>query len=241
MELIEELKEYLAQATRIVFLGGAGVSTESDIPDFRSAQDLYQKKACLKPEEILSHSFFKKEPAAFFNFYRANMLYPQAQPNLVHRTLARWEQEGKVQAIVTQNIDGLHQKAGSRNVLELHGSIYENHCLGCAKKYGLEMILNTQGIPKCPYCGGIIKPDVVLYEEALNEKVLNQAISAISSADLLMVGGTSLNVYPAAGLIHYLKRGNLVLLNKTATEMDACADLVIHDTLGDIFSQLQEE
>ena len=241
MELIEELKEYLAQATRIVFLGGAGVSTESGIPDFRSAQGLYQKQACLKPEEILSHSFFKKEPAAFFNFYRANMLYPQAQPNLVHRTLARWEQEGKVQAIVTQNIDGLHQKAGSRNVLELHGSIYENHCLGCAKKYGLEMILNTQGIPKCPYCGGIIKPDVVLYEEALNEKVLNQAISAISSADLLMVGGTSLNVYPAAGLIHYLKRGNLVLLNKTATEMDACADLVIHDTLGDIFSQLQEE
>lgn len=241
MELIEELKEYLAQATRIVFLGGAGVSTESGIPDFRSAQGLYQKKACLKPEEILSHSFFKKEPAAFFNFYRANMLYPQAQPNLVHRTLARWEQEGKVQAIVTQNIDGLHQKAGSRNVLELHGSIYENHCLGCAKKYGLEMILNTQGIPKCPYCGGIIKPDVVLYEEALNEKVLNQAISVISSADLLIVGGTSLNVYPAAGLIHYLKRGNLVLLNKTATEMDACADLVIHDTLGDIFSQLQEE
>ena len=146
-----------------------------------------------------------------------------------------------MQAIVTQNIDGLHQKAGSRNVLELHGSIYENHCLGCAKKYGLEMILNTQGIPKCPYCGGIIKPDVVLYEEALNEKVLNQAISAISSADLLMVGGTSLNVYPAAELIHYLKRGNLVLLNRTATEMDACADLVIHDTLGDIFSQLQEE
>lgn len=241
MELIEELKEYLVQATRIVFLGGAGVSTESGIPDFRSAQGLYQKKASLKPEEILSHSFFKKESAAFFNFYRANMLYPQAQPNLVHRTLARWEQEGKVQAIVTQNIDGLHQKAGSRNVLELHGSIYENHCLGCAKKYGLEMILNTQGIPKCPYCGGIIKPDVVLYEEALNEKVLNQAISAISSADLLMVGGTSLNVYPAAELIHYLKRGNLVLLNRTATEMDACADLVIHDTLGDIFSQLQEE
>lgn len=241
MKLIEELKRYLAKSTRIVFLGGAGVSTESGIPDFRSAQGLYQKKAYLMPEEILSHTFFHKETAAFFDFYRANMLYPQASPNLAHQTLACWEREGKLQAVVTQNIDGLHQKAGSRKVLELHGSIYSNHCLDCARKYGLEMILNTQGIPRCPYCGGIIKPDVVLYEEKLNEKVLGQAISAISDADLLIVGGTSLNVSPAAGLIRYLEKGHLVLLNQTATDMDGYADLVIHDTLGHIFSQLQEE
>lgn len=240
-EQIKQLKEYLEQAERIVFLGGAGVSTESGIPDFRSAQGLYQREKALSAEEILSHSYFEREPEAFFAFYRTHMLYPQAESNLAHRMLARWERKGRLLAVVTQNIDGLHQKAGSKRVFELHGSVYRNHCLRCGKAYGVEFILNTQGIPHCPSCGGMIKPDVVLYEEMLDETVLAGAISVISKADLLIVGGTSLNVYPAAGLIHYQQAGKLILLNQSRTEMDHYADLVIHDSLGNIFSQLQEE
>ena len=234
---VRKLKEWTDEAQRIVFFGGAGVSTESGIPDFRSTGGLYHQEWKYPPETILSHTFYKSNPEEFFRFYRAKMLCPDAKPNAAHQKLAEWEQQGKLLAVVTQNIDGLHQAAGSRTVYELHGSVLRNHCEKCGKFYGLDHILNTTGVPRCS-CGGIIKPDVVLYEEALDDKVVDGAVNAIAQADLLMVGGTSLNVWPAAGLINYFRGDRLVLINKSAVARDLAAGLVITDPIGEVLSQL---
>ena len=234
---VRKLKEWTDEAQRIVFFGGAGVSTESGIPDFRSTGGLYHQEWKYPPETILSHTFYKSNPEEFFRFYRAKMLCPDAKPNAAHKKLAEWEQQGKLLAVVTQNIDGLHQAAGSRTVYELHGSVLRNHCEKCGKFYGLDHILNTTGVPRCS-CGGIIKPDVVLYEEALDDKVVDGAVNAIAQADLLMVGGTSLNVWPAAGLINYFRGDRLVLINKSAVARDLAARLVITDPIGEVLSQL---
>ena len=213
---LEKLKDWVAESGRIVFFGGAGVSTESGIPDFRSEDGLYRQSYRYPPETILSRSFFERHPEEFFAFYRDKMLFPEAKPNPVHRWLAEWEQAGRLAAVVTQNIDGLHQAAGSRRVLELHGSVHRNTCLKCHARYDLNFILGTHGVPRCP-CGGIIKPDVVLYEESLDEDCITKAVQAIQAADLLIVGGTSLTVYPAAGLIRYYTGQRLVLINRDAT------------------------
>ena len=234
---VRKLKEWTDAAQRIAFFGGAGVSTESGIPDFRSTGGLYHQEWKYPPETILSHTFYKSNPEEFFRFYRAKMLCPDAKPNAAHKKLAEWEQQGKLLAVVTQNIDGLHQAAGSRTVYELHGSVLRNHCEKCGKFYGLDHILNTTGVPRCS-CGGIIKPDVVLYEEALDDKVVDGAVNAIAQADLLMVGGTSLNVWPAAGLINYFRGDRLVLINKSAVARDLAAGLVITDPIGEVLSQL---
>ena len=234
---VRKLKEWTDEAQRIVFFGGAGVSTESGIPDFRSTGGLYHQEWKYPPETILSHTFYKSNPEEFFRFYRAKMLCPDAKPNAAHKKLAEWEQQGKLLAVVTQNIDGLHQAAGSRTVYELHGSVLRNHCEKCGKFYSLDHILNTTGVPRCS-CGGIIKPDVVLYEEALDDKVVDGAVNAIAQADLLMVGGTSLNVWPAAGLINYFRGDRLVLINKSAVARDLAAGLVITDPIGEVLSQL---
>ena len=234
---VKKLKEWTDEAQRIVFFGGAGVSTESGIPDFRSTGGLYHQEWKYPPETILSHTFYKSNPEEFFRFYRAKMLCPDAKPNAAHRKLAEWEQQGKLLAVVTQNIDGLHQAAGSRTVYELHGSVLRNHCEKCGKFYGLDHILNTTGVPRCG-CGGIIKPDVVLYEEALDDKVVDGAVNAIAQADLLIVGGTSLNVWPAAGLINYFQGDRLVLINKSAVARDLAAGLVITDPIGEVLAQL---
>ena len=234
---VRKLKEWTDEAQRIVFFGGAGVSTESGIPDFRSTGGLYHQEWKYPPETILSHTFYKSNPEEFFRFYRAKMLCPDAKPNAAHQKLAEWERQGKLLAVVTQNIDGLHQAAGSRTVYELHGSVLRNHCEKCGKFYGLDHILNTTGVPRCS-CGGIIKPDVVLYEEALDDKVVDGAVNAIAQADLLMVGGTSLNVWPAAGLINYFRGDRLVLINKSAVARDLAAGLVITDPIGEVLSQL---
>ena len=234
---VRKLKEWTDEAQRIVFFGGAGVSTESGIPDFRSTGGLYHQEWKYPPETILSHTFYKSNPEEFFRFYRAKMLCPDAKPNAAHRKLAEWEQQGKLLAVVTQNIDGLHQAAGSRIVYELHGSVLRNHCEKCGKFYGLDHILNTTGVPRCG-CGGIIKPDVVLYEEALDDKVVDGAVNAIAQADLLIVGGTSLNVWPAAGLINYFQGDRLVLINKSAVARDLAAGLVITDPIGEVLAQL---
>ena len=234
---VRKLKEWTDEAQRIVFFGGAGVSTESGIPDFRSTGGLYHQEWKYPPETILSHTFYKSNPEEFFRFYRAKMLCPDAKPNAAHQKLAEWERQGKLLAVVTQNIDGLHQAAGSRTVYELHGSVLRNHCEKCGKFYGLDHILNTTGVPRCG-CGGIIKPDVVLYEEALDDKVVDGAVNAIAQADLLMVGGTSLNVWPAAGLINYFRGDRLVLINKSAVARDLAAGLVITDPIGEVLSQL---
>lgn len=233
------LKEIIDESQNIVFFGGAGVSTESNIPDFRSEQGLYHAKQVYgyAPEEILSHTFFVQHMETFFDYYKNNLIYPDAQPNQAHLALAYLEQQGKLKAIVTQNIDGLHQKAGSRNVFELHGSVLRNHCMKCGKFYPAEFIRDAQGIPRCT-CGGIVKPDVVLYEEALDEKTLAGAISAIRQADVLIVGGTSLTVYPAAGLLGYYRGDRLALINRDETPYDDMAGLVLHASLGDVFSQL---
>ena len=236
-ESIHRLKELLDGSDNIVFFGGAGVSTESGIPDFRSVDGLYSQKFKYPPETILSHTFFERHTEEFFDFYRTKMLAPDAQPNAAHRKLAQWEQEGRLLAVVTQNIDGLHQAAGSRNVYELHGSVHRNHCERCGKFYSLDHILHTTGVPRCA-CGGIIKPDVVLYEEALNEQVMDGAVQAIAAADMLIIGGTSLNVWPAAGLINYFRGGHLVLINKSAVARDLTADLVITDPIGEVLDQL---
>ena len=236
-EKIRKLKEWTDAARRIVFFGGAGVSTESGIPDFRSTGGLYHQEWKYPPETILSHTFYKSNPEEFFRFYRAKMLCPDAKPNAAHRKLAEWEKQGKLLAVVTQNIDGLHQAAGSRTVYELHGSVLRNHCEKCGKFYGLDHILNTTGVPRCG-CGGIIKPDVVLYEEALDDKVVDGAVNAIAQADLLIVGGTSLNVWPAAGLINYFQGDRLVLINKSAVARDLAAGLVITDPIGEVLAQL---
>ena len=236
-ESIKTLRELVNASSSIVFFGGAGVSTESGIPDFRSTGGLYHQEWSYPPEVILSHSFYKSNPEEFFRFYRAKLLAPDAKPNAAHKKLAQWEKEGRLKAVVTQNIDGLHQAAGSRNVLELHGSVHRNFCERCGKFYGLDHILHTEGVPRCD-CGGIIKPDVVLYEEGLNEDTLHAAVRTISEADLMMIGGTSLNVWPAAGLINYYRGNRLVLINKSAVGRDLDAALVITEPIGEVLTQI---
>lgn len=229
----ETLKQWLSESENIVFFGGAGVSTESKIPDFRSTDGLYNQQYAYPPETILSHTFYMRRPEEFYRFYRNKMLFPDAEPNRAHKALAKLEQEGRLRAVITQNIDGLHQKAGSREVLELHGSVLRNHCTKCGKFYGLEAVLESEGVPRCT-CGGVIKPDVVLYEEGLDQHTLQKAVYYISNADVLIIGGTSLTVYPAAGLIDYYGGKKLVLINKSVTPMDSRADLVISGPIGEI-------
>lgn len=237
MDRIQTLKQWVAESSRIVFFGGAGVSTESGIPDFRSVDGLYNQKFEYPPEKIISRSFYDADPEYFFRFYKDKMMPLGYEPNITHRVLAKWEQEGKLSAIVTQNIDGLHQKAGSENVLELHGCVLRNFCTQCRKFHDAEFVQNSDGIPRCS-CGGIVKPDVVLYEEGLDEETIERSICAIMDADLLIVGGTSLTVYPAAGLINYYRGNRLVLINRDETPYDHRADLVFHQSLGSIFSEL---
>ena len=234
---MKQLKSWIASSRKIVFFGGAGVSTESGIADFRSVDGLYNQKFEYPPESIISHSFYLRDPAYFFRFYREKMMPLGFEPNITHKVLARWEEEGKLSAVITQNIDGLHQKAGSRNVLELHGSVLRNYCTRCGKFHSAEFVRDSENIPTCS-CGGIVKPDVVLYEEGLNEDILEKSIVAIENADLLIVAGTSLTVYPAAGLIRYYRGDRLVLINRDETPYDSYANLVFHDSLGNIFSQL---
>ena len=235
---IATLRQWIKESSNIVFFGGAGVSTESHIPDFRSQDGLYNMKYKYPPETIISHTFFERRPEEFFRFYRDRMLYPDAEPNKAHYALARLEQEGKLRAVITQNIDGLHQKAGRRNVLELHGSVLRNHCVRCGKSYTLEDVVNSKTvIPRCT-CGGIIKPDVVLYEEMLDDDLMSRALDYISAAQMLIIGGTSLVVYPAAGLVRYYRGNRLVLINKSATSMDSEADLVIPGKIGEVLDQV---
>ncbi|MDD6200053.1 MAG: NAD-dependent protein deacylase [Firmicutes bacterium] len=234
---METLKRWIAESNRIVFFGGAGVSTESGIPDFRSVDGLYNQKFEYPPETIISHSFFRRDPEYFFRFYREKMLPLGFEPNITHKKLAQWEAEGKLSAVVTQNIDGLHQKAGSKRVYELHGSVLRNYCTRCHQFYPAEFIRDCPGVPKCA-CGGIVKPDVVLYEESLDAETLEKSIEAIQAADLLLVAGTSLTVYPAAGLIRYYRGDRLVLINRDETPYDGYANLVLHQSLGSVFSQL---
>ena len=238
-EKIEQLQEWVDASDRIVFFGGAGVSTESGIPDFRSQDGLYHQQYDVPPETILSRTYFDRHPAEFYRFYRNKMICLTAKPNAAHKKLAELEQAGRLLAIVTQNIDGLHQMAGSRNVLELHGSVHRNICRSCGAVYDAEWVMMTNGIPHCDKCGGMVKPDVVLYEESLSEDVLTRSISAIASADLLIVGGTSLVVYPAAGLLRYFQGDSLVLINRDATQMDKMADLCIRDAIGAVMEQIQ--
>ena len=237
LDKIDVFKQMIQNAKRIVFFGGAGVSTESGIPDFRSEDGLYRLKYPYSPEEILSHHFFIEHPEEFYRFYKEKVLWLDAKPNVTHFKLAQLEEEGRLSCIVTQNIDGLHQLAGSKHVLELHGSIYRNHCMKCRTFYDVHAIKDSYGIPICS-CGGMIKPDVVLYEEALDEMVIKQSISQIQKADLLIVGGTSLAVYPAASFIQYFCGEHLVMINRSATSLDTKADLVLQKNLGDIFSQI---
>jgi NAD-dependent deacetylase len=232
-----ELKEIVSRSSNIVFFGGAGVSTESGIPDFRSVDGLYSTKYKYPPEMMVSHSFFRNNTEDFYDFYINKMIFLDAKPNSAHIKLAELEKEGKLKAVITQNIDGLHQKAGSKNVLELHGSVNRNYCLKCGKFYDVNFIVNSKGIPKCS-CGGIVKPDVVLYEESLDSNVIEKSVEFIEKADVLIVGGTSLVVYPAAGLINYFKGSKLILINKTSTQMDRKADLVINDSIGKVFEAL---
>lgn len=235
---ISELKRIIDTSDNIVFFGGAGVSTESGIPDFRSQDGLYNQKYKFPPEEILSHTFFMQRTEDFYEFYKDKMNCLKYEPNITHKALAMLEKQGKLKAVVTQNIDGLHQKAGSRNVYELHGSVLRNYCMKCNKFYGAEYVFdNSQPVPKCE-CGGIIKPDVVLYEESLNADVLNGAIRAIALADCLIVAGTSLTVYPASGLINYYRGNKLVLVNRDITPYDNKANVVIHDSLGNVFKAI---
>ena len=224
---LETLKKWIDNSDNIVFFGGAGVSTESGIPDFRSVDGLYNQQYDYPPETILSHTFFRRNTEEFYRFYRAKMLALDAKPNAAHKKLAQWEQEGKLKAVVTQNIDGLHQAAGSKMVYELHGSVHRNYCQKCGAFYDARYMLESKGIPKCEKCGGIIKPDVVLYEEGLDDATMRGAIRAISHADVLIIGGTSLTVYPAAGLIDYYNGNKLVLINKSVTPMDSRADLLV--------------
>lgn len=234
---IETFVKWISESDNIVFFGGAGVSTESGIPDFRSPDGLYNQKYKYPPETIISHSFYLRNPEEFYRFYKDKMIYPEAEPSITHKALAKLEEEGKLKGVITQNIDGLHQKAGSKNVIELHGSVLRNYCSRCHKFYGVDKILESDGIPRCD-CGGIIKPDVVLYEEGLNEANIDNAVKLIKEADILIVGGTSLGVYPAAGLINYYTKDKLILVNKTATPYDQRADLLIRDELGKVFSRI---
>lgn len=234
----EKLKKIVEESGNIVFFGGAGVSTESGIPDFRSVDGLYHQKYDYPPETILSHTFYRRHPEEFFRFYKDKMLCLSAKPNAAHRKLAEWERQGKLKAVVTQNIDGLHQAAGSKKVLELHGSVLRNYCEECGKFFGAEYILHAQGVPCCDECGGRIKPDVVLYEEGLDNEIMTEAVSFIRNADVLIIGGTSLVVYPAAGLIDYYRGNKLVVVNKTPTGRDGAADLLISGSIGAIFDRL---
>lgn len=234
---IEELKNLVKESKNIVFFGGAGVSTESGIPDFRSKDGLYNQKYDYPPEEILSHTFFINKPEEFYRFYKEKMNSLKYEPNITHIKLTELEKHGKLKAVITQNIDGLHQKAGTKNVLELHGSIMRNYCTKCNKFYDVEFVFNSNGIPKCD-CGGIIKPDVVLYEEQLNEETLELSIESIRNADLMIVGGTSLTVYPANGLINYFNGRKLVLINRDETQYDYKADLIINESLGKVFEKI---
>ena len=231
---LETLRQWIAESRNIVFFGGAGVSTESGIPDFRSVDGLYNQKYDEPPETIISHSYFMRWPEKFYRFYREKMLYPDAEPNDCHLALARLEQDGKLKAVITQNIDGLHQKAGSRNVIELHGSTLRNYCMNCGKSYPASYIIEADGVPRCS-CGGRVKPDVVLYEESLHDGDMERAVGAIRKADLFIVGGTSLTVYPAAGLVEYYRGNRLVLINKSPTPYDRYADLCISESIGKVF------
>lgn len=238
------VREIIDNSERVVFFGGAGVSTESNIPDFRSESGLYKamNEYGYSPEQMLSRSFFDSNTELFFDYYKKNLIYPDARPNKAHIALAKLEKQGKLTAVVTQNIDGLHQKAGSRNVFELHGSVLRNRCMDCGRKYSLEYVLDESncenGVPKCEKCGGIVKPDVVLYEEPLDQDVIVGAVNAISAADTLIVGGTSLVVYPAAGLINYFSGSELILINKSETSYDRRATLVINDSIGKVLGDL---
>ena len=234
---LNNLKALIRNARRMVFFGGAGVSTESGIPDFRSQDGLYKQRYKFPPETILSHTFFKEHTEEFYEFYREKMLCLDAQPNAAHRKLAEWEQEGKLSAVITQNIDGLHQKAGSKNVLELHGSIWRNHCTRCGMSFPVQKLASGTGIPRCA-CGGIIKPDVVLYEESLDQNTLDRSVQELQEADLLIIGGTSLNVYPAAGLIDFFRGGNIVVINRGAPARNVQGVLFIDGKIGEIFAQL---
>lgn len=235
---IAELKEIIEAHQNIVFFGGAGVSTESGIPDFRSVDGLYHQQYDYPPETILSHSFYRKNPQEFYRFYRNKMLYLNAKPNDAHRKLAQLEEQGKLTAVITQNIDGLHQAAGSKNVLELHGSVLRNYCEHCRSLYDVQIVVQSEGIPQCPKCGGPIKPDVVLYEEGLDERTLNAAVHYIQTAEVLIIGGTSLAVYPAAGLINYFQGDKIVVINMSSTPRDSIADLLIQAPIGEVFRQL---
>ena len=238
MTELELLQKMVDESGRIVFFGGAGVSTESGIPDFRGVDGLYRQKYRYPPEVMLSHTFFMTHQEEFFDFYRAKMLALGAQPNAAHRKLAELERAGKLSAVVTQNIDGLHQKAGSKNVFELHGSVLRNFCMRCGKQYSAEFIRDSQGVPRCS-CGGVVKPDVVLYEEGLDQRTVSGAVEAISGADMLIVGGTSLIVYPAAGMVDYYRGSRLVLINRTATPLDGKADLAIAGSIGETLGKIR--
>lgn len=239
MTRIEELQKIIDESQNIVFFGGAGVSTESGIPDFRSQDGLYNQKYKYPPERIVSHSFFRAKTEEFYEFYKDKMIFPEAKPNAAHLKLAELEKAGKLSAVITQNIDGLHQMAGSKNVLELHGSIHRNYCQGCGKFYAVDYIMNSEGVPKCEECGGLIKPDVVLYEEGLDARVTDAAVRAIASADTLIIGGTSLIVYPAASYINYFRGRNLVVINKSDTARSVNATLVINDPIGEVLGQIK--
>ena len=236
-ESVKTLKQWIESSDNIVFFGGAGVSTESGIPDFRSVDGLYNLKYDYPPETIISHTFFMRDPEEFYRFYKDKMIYTDAKPNACHMKLAQLEAEGKLKAVITQNIDGLHQLAGSREVMELHGTIHKNRCMHCGKKYELEYIVNSEGVPKCS-CGGTVKPEVVLYEEGLDDITVRKSVEYIRNADVLIIGGTSLTVYPAAGLLQYYRGNKLVLINKSPTPYDSDADLLIAEKIGEVFSQL---
>lgn len=236
-EQLEKLRQIIKESSNIVFFGGAGVSTESGIPDFRSVDGLYNQTYDYPPETILSHTFYRRHTDEFYRFYKDKMLFTEAEPNQAHLKLAEWEKQGKLKAVITQNIDGLHQKAGSKEVLELHGSVLRNYCENCGKFYDVDYIIHAEGVPKCE-CTGTVKPDVVLYEEGLSQKILQKSVEYISQADVLIIGGTSLAVYPAAGLIDYYEGKKLVLINKTPTPKDKLADLVIYGSIGEILGAL---
>lgn len=235
--MITDLQNIISSSHNIVFFGGAGVSTESGIPDFRSVDGLYNEKYKYPPETIISHSFFMRHPKEFYDFYIHKMIFLEAKPNMAHIKLAELEKQGNIKAVITQNIDNLHQMAGSKNVLELHGSVHRNYCMKCGKFYDVNFISKSKGVPKCS-CGGTVKPDVVLYEESLNEQILEKSVDYIRNADVLIIGGTSLVVYPAAGLINYFKGSKLILINKSSTPMDRKADLVINGSIGKVFESI---
>ena len=241
MEETKRLQQIISESSSIVFFGGAGVSTESGIPDFRSVDGLYHQQWDYPPETILSHTFFMRKPEEFYRFYKAKMLCDTAKPNAAHLKLAELEKAGKLKAVITQNIDNLHQMAGSKNVLELHGSVYRNSCMKCCTSYDFAYMKAAEGVPKCEKCGGIIKPDVVLYEESLDNGTITRAVQAIAEAEVLIIGGTSLAVYPAASLIDYFSAKHLVVINRDATPRDRMADLVINEPIGQVFSQIRVE